>query len=361
MGHYLSNQNCSYKCKSVRNDKCKTEKAETAGKADFEPVKIAVIGAGQPNIATSNHLPAIAKTPSVKLVGLCDINESGVRKEADKWKVKYYTDIEELLKDDEIELVDICTPDQFHCEHTILAARAGKHILCEKPMAISLEQADRMIAEVKRAGVKFMVAQQRRFTNKLKKMKAAIDEGKIGKPVFGRVAFKGAFFPYPKESFYYKKASGGQFVHNGPHLVDSLFFLLGQTKAKRVHKKSRSFYPSADEKMETDNYTSVTLEFPDGSIGSIEQNLMMINPRGYPTREEILIIGTKGTISWNSLDDSPVFQYVYGSVIIPDPMRMKSEDDPYSLEIDYLAKCIRFDIEPEMNAEYGRNVLEVCV
>ncbi len=331
------------------------------GNCEFEPVKIAVIGAGQPNIATSNHLPAIAKTPSVKLIALCDINESGVRKEAEKWNVKYYTDIEELLKDDEVELVDICTPDQFHCEHTILAARTGKHILCEKPMAISLEQADRMIAEVKKAGVKFMVAQQRRFTNKLRKMKSAIDEGKIGQPVFGRVAFKGAFFPYPKDSFYYKKESGGQFVHNGPHLVDSLFFLMGQSKAETVYKKSRAFYPSADEKMETDNYTSVTVKFSDGSIGSIEQNLTMINPRGYPTREEILIIGTEGTIAWNTLDDSPIMEYSAGTISMPDPIRLKLENDPYADEIAYLARCIRMDIEPEMNVEYARNILEVCL
>jgi len=328
---------------------------------EFKPVKLAVIGAGRPNIATSNHLPAIAKTPSVKLVALCDIDETGVRKEAQKWGVKYYTDITEMLKDDEIEMVDICTPDQFHCEHTILSARAGKHILCEKPMAISLEEANLMIEEIKRAKVKFMVGQQKRFTNKLVKMKSAIDEGRIGEIVFGRVAFKGAFFPYPKDSFYYKKESGGQFVHNGPHLVDPLFFLMGQSKAEKVYKRTRPFYPSSGEKMETDNYTTITIEFPDGSIGSIEQNLTMINPRGYPTREEIIIIGTEGTITWNTLDDSPIMRYSNGLVTMPDPIRLKLENDPYAAEIDYLAQCIRFDIEPQMNAEYSRNVLEVCL
>ncbi len=328
---------------------------------EFEPVKLAVIGAGRPNIATSNHLPAIAKTPSVKLVALCDIDEAGVREEAKKWNVQYYADIKELLENEEIELVDICTPDQFHCEHTILSARAGKHILCEKPMAISLEEADKMIDAVRSSGVKFMTGHQRRFTNKLTKMKSAIDEGKIGKPVFGRIAFKGAFFPYPPNSFYYKKESGGQFVHNGPHLVDSLFFLMGQSKAQTVYKKTRAFYPSNVEKMETDNYTSATIRFPDGSIGSIEQNLMIINPRGYPTREEILIVGTEGVISWNTLDNCPIMQYSEGKITMPDPIRLKMENDPYSAELDYLARCIRFNVEPEMNAEYSRNVLEVCL
>ncbi len=328
---------------------------------EFEPVKLAVVGAGCPNIATSNHLPAISQTPSVELVALCDINAEGVKKEAEKWGVRYYTDICDLLKDEEIELVDICTPDQFHCEHTILSARAGKHILCEKPMAISLEQADKMIEAIRSSGVKFMTGHQRRFSNRLSGMKEAIDEGKIGEPVFGRVAFKGAFFPYPKGSFYYTKESGGQFVHNGPHLVDTLFFLMGQEQAEKVYKKTRSFYPPDSEKMETDNYTSVTIMFPNGSIGSVEQNLMIINPRGYPTREEILIIGTEGAISWNTLDDCPIMQYSNGSVMMPDPMRFELENDPYSAEIDYLARCIRFDREPIMNAEYSRNVLAVCL
>ncbi len=328
---------------------------------EFEPVRIAVIGAGRPNIATSNHLPAIAKINTVKLVALCDIDKSGVRKEAEKWNVRYYTDIDDLLNDDEVELVDICTPDWLHCDHTIKSAQAGKHILCEKPMAINLTEADMMIQAVKQAGVKFMVGHQRRFTNKLKKMKSIIDESTIGRPVFGRVVFKGAFFPYPEDSFYYKKESGGQFVHNGPHLVDTLFFLMGQNKAESIFKKTTSFYPNPNDKMETDNYTTVTIDFPNGTIGSIEQNLTMLNPRGYPTKEEILIIGTEGIIKWTTFDEAPIIIYSDGKITIPDPIRFKLENDPYADEIDYLARCIRLDIEPEANAEYSRNVLEVCV
>jgi predicted dehydrogenase len=327
-----------------------------------KPLRLAVIGAGRPNIATSSHLPAIKKISSVKLAALCDILEDGVKEQAIKYNVPYYIDYQEILENKDIDAIDICTPDHLHCEHIIMAAKHGKHIFCEKPFAINMQEAKAIRDAIEANNVIFMSGHHMRFTTMCRKIHETISQGTIGKVIFGKVIYKGAFFPYEKGSLYYKKASGGQFVHNGPHYVDKLFYLMGQTKAEKVFPRKKSVYVDQNDSLETSNFTSVMLKFADGAIGYVEQNLTILNPRGYPTKEDILIVGTNGVVQWNTLDNAPVVKYLNGKVFISDPRPMMDvSDDPYASEINHFAECVSKGKSPETDIELSYNVLDVCL
>src|SRR5690242_6511130 len=144
------------------------------------PLGIGVIGCG--TIANSAHLPAISRLGErLKLVAVADVREEQAARAAQKFGAgAYYTDYRELLARPDIAIVDVCTPEFLHREQIVAAAEAGKHILCEKPMADSLEAADAMIAAAERAGVKLMIGHSRRFTRRYREVRAAIDAGAVG-------------------------------------------------------------------------------------------------------------------------------------------------------------------------------------
>lgn len=323
----------------------------------MKPVKIAVIGAGSPNIATSNHLPAIDRLKNMELSALCDISD-GVREFAKKYNVKWTKSLDDILADDSIDAVDICTPDWLHAEQIIQAAKAGKHILCEKPIALSFEEVENISQVVESSGVTFMAAHMKRFHPLTQKIKTLIESDELGKIVYARISVKGAFFPYPAGSRYYKKETRGQFVHNGPHYVDTLCFLLGDPAPKRVYGKTLRYYPNSDEKMETGNFTTAEIRFENGTIGSVEQNLTLLNPRGYPTNEVFQIIGTKASLMWSSREDAIMFSYVGGNTALMDPL---PKDDSFEAELSHFADCVQTGKTPISGLSASRKSICVCL
>ena len=150
-----------------------------------KPLRIGVIGTG--SIAAGAHLPAIAKLRGLlELVAVADVRPEVARFVGQTYGVDAYEDYRELLARDDVDLVDICTPEFLHAEQTIAAAEAGKHVHCEKPMASSVAEADAMIAACRRAGVRLMIGHSRRFTPRYIQIKAAIDAGEVGTVRFVR-------------------------------------------------------------------------------------------------------------------------------------------------------------------------------
>jgi len=130
----------------------------------MKKVKWAVIGCG---VISKLHCDALSVVDNAELVAVCDIIEERAKAKAEEYRVpKVYADYRELLKDDEIEAVSICTPSGMHGEMCIDAARAGKHILCEKPMEITKDKIDEVIREVEKCNVKMGCVFQRRCDNK---------------------------------------------------------------------------------------------------------------------------------------------------------------------------------------------------
>ena len=130
-------------------------------------LKIGVIGAGV--ITTGSHLPAIARLGELlELVAVADVRPEAAEQAGRSYGVDHYTDYRQLLSRSDIDLVDICTPEFLHREQTLAAAAAGKHVHCEKPMAMTAAEGDDMITACKRAGVRLMIGHSRRFTPRYK-------------------------------------------------------------------------------------------------------------------------------------------------------------------------------------------------
>ena len=147
----------------------------------MKKVRIGIIGCG--GIANGKHMPSLKKLPNVEMVGFCDI----IPERAEKAKAQFgtpdaktYTDYKELLKDETIDVVHVCTPNRSHSFITVDSLEAGKHVMCEKPMAINSEEAKKMIDAANRTGKKLSIGYQSRQRADSKYMKMEADQGTFG-------------------------------------------------------------------------------------------------------------------------------------------------------------------------------------
>ena len=157
------------------------------GESIMKKLRLGIIGTG--GICNNKHLPSLAKVADkVEVVALCDLEEEKARATAERHGLKdaaIYTDYKELLKDPTIDVVHVCTPNVAHCQITVDAFEAGKHVLCEKPMAATTEDAQKMMDAWKKSGKKFTVGYQNRFRYDVQVLKKACDAGELGDIYYG--------------------------------------------------------------------------------------------------------------------------------------------------------------------------------
>lgn len=323
------------------------------------PVRLAIVGAGQPNVATSHHLPAARACGKIAIAGLCDLSGSNVAAYADEYHTRAYTDYAAMLADPRIEAVLLCTPDSLHAEQTLAAAKAGKHVLCEKPVVMSHDELDRVTQQVRRGDIVYMAAHKRRFEPRSQQSTAVIRSGVLGKISHVNIAVKGAYFPYPKGSPYYRPESRGPFLHNGPHYIDLLCQLV-DSPPLRVYAMGRRFDPSG--LMQAETYVSCIVRFADGTIGSIEQNLMLLNPRNYPTRERVQIIGTEQTLEWSTHEHSSMcIHTAQGAALVDPPPVRGTPHDPFVAQLSHFADVVRGRAQPLLGIAETRRVMSICL
>jgi len=198
-----------------------------------EKVRVAVIGCGA--IAKYRHLPELEAHPQVELVAVCDANEERVTKMARVYKTKPFTSYLEMFQMENLDAVVICLPHHLHAEATIAAAQAGVHILCEKPIATSKEEAQAMVDAAKEKGVKLMIGHNQRFVPSHKEAKKILDSGELGKLQSFRTTF-GHSGPENwsldgSDSFYFEndRLPFGVMGDLAIHKIDLLQFLLGES------------------------------------------------------------------------------------------------------------------------------------
>ena len=192
-------------------------------------LQVAVIGCG--GIANSKHLPALTtQKDKCEIVALCDILVERAEKAAKEYGApgaKVYEDYTELLKDPEIDVVHVCTPNVAHCPITVAAFEAGKHVLCEKPMAATTEDAEKMMAAWKKSGKKFTIGYQNRFRQDTQMLHAACESGDLGDIYFAKAhAIRRRAVPtwgvFPDKS----KQGGGPLIDIGTHALDITLWMM---------------------------------------------------------------------------------------------------------------------------------------
>jgi predicted dehydrogenase len=254
-------------------------------------LKVGLIGAGNVSL---HHLRAYQQFPErLHLVAICDIHEQTAREKASVLGVEYiYTNPLEMLKKANIDAVDICTPHHLHASLAIAAAKAGKHILIEKPMASSIEQCHAMVEVARQVGVTLMVAQQQRFEPSYRSVHRIIQAGDLGKIYAARIdAMQNLRSFLPEGHWLYdgKLAGGGIVISLAVHGIDLLRYLVGEvTRVTAICKTMRSEFLNGAE-----DFACAIFEFENGAIGE-----MFATYSGFriPWSESFMIFGNDGCI-----------------------------------------------------------------
>ncbi|MFS0725913.1 Gfo/Idh/MocA family protein [Paenibacillus sp. 1P07SE] len=199
-------------------------------------LKVALIGCG--GIANGKHLPALSRNQNVVLVAFCDIVEDRAVQAAEKYGVpgaKTYTDYRELLKDQEIDVVHVLTPNDSHAEISIAAMEADKHVMCEKPMAKTAAEAREMVAAAKRTGKKLSIGYNNRFRPDSQYLKKVCEEGELGEIYYARAhAVRRRAVPTWGVFLDEEKQGGGPLIDIGTHALDLTLWMMDNYKPVSV-------------------------------------------------------------------------------------------------------------------------------
>jgi UDP-N-acetyl-2-amino-2-deoxyglucuronate dehydrogenase len=229
-------------------------------------LRIGIIGCGR---IAKRHSDLLGKSQiaGARLAAVCDTIAERAQMMASAFGVPAYDRIEDLLADASIDVVSILTPSGMHAEHAILAARSGKHVIVEKPMALRLDDADRMIRACDEAGVKLFVVKQNRFNVPVVQARKALDAGRFGKLVLGTIRVR-----WCRDQSYYDQdpwrgtwaQDGGVLANQASHHVDLLEWFMGDVES--VH--ARAITALVD--IEAEDTAVATLKFANGAVGIIE-------------------------------------------------------------------------------------------
>ena len=245
-----------------------------------------IIGAG---LIADFHAKAISDIPNANLVGCCDKIIDKAKKLADNYNIRTFDNYQEMLKSDGIDIVTIATPSGFHAEHAIAAAQAGKHVICEKPLDITLERINSMIEAHEKSGTYLGGIFPYRFNDYVLPLRQAISSGR-----FGTITYAGIYVPWWRTDEYYKDSwhgtwkldGGGALMNQSIHMVDMLCCLMSPVESVQA------FTAAVGHKIETEDTATAVLRFNGGALGIIYGTTA-----SFPGRfRRFEITGTKGTV-----------------------------------------------------------------
>lgn len=306
-------------------------------------VKVAIVGTG--GIYRLAHGPAWRRIPRARVVATCDVvaeRAEQARRELEAEAA--FARMEDLLERDGIDLVDICTPSDTHAELAILALRAGKHVICEKPMALAPEDASRMIEAARTARRHLYVGHTRRFDGRWTQIKESIAAGRIGEPVAVRRTERcwGAF---PEGDWHWDVArSGGVLMDLGVHVAD-LFAWFLDAEPTEVYARALTVREEARAARCFD-FGIVQLGFPGGKRGLME--VSWAHPREYaPFYSATEVIGTRGKLTLSDKDSAPMTVIKPGGIEVPrySPL-LSSFPETFADELDHFLDCIEGGTPP---------------
>lgn len=326
-----------------------------------QEIGFGIIGCG---LIANWHAGAISRIAGTRLVAVTDLSEKSRTDFARKYAVEPAESIEKLLDRPDVDIICICTPSGLHAPLAIQALEAGKHVIVEKPMALSLQEADEVIRASERNQVKMAVISQLRFTPAMIKLKDAVDRGLLGRLVTGDIYMK--FF---RSLDYYqaggwrgtwKMDGGGALMNQGIHGVDLLRYVMGPVRS--IHGYTRTL----TRVIEVEDTAVAALEFQNGALGVIEATTSI-----YPGRPRRLeISGDRGTIileedsivAWDIEGqplpaDMTLGQTLSGAASNPAAMSL----DGHILQIGDMVEAVRSGREPMVNAREGRKPVEIIL
>ncbi|MCD6368640.1 MAG: inositol 2-dehydrogenase [Thermoproteales archaeon] len=294
------------------------------------------------------------KVENARLVAVMDIVENLAKNVAEKFKAKWYNDYQKLLSDPEIDAVAIVTPTFLHKEMIVQAAEAGKHIFVEKPLTVTVDEAQTALQAVRKAGVKMQVGYMRRFDYAYKNAKKKIEKGEIGKPLVfvGIARDPGAPPGWAAEP----SKSGGIFLDMLSHDFDMARWLMS-AEVKEVYVQGGAYlYDEIKRKGDLDVVT-INFRFDNGAIGLIHGSRKSVF--GYDLRTEVM--GTEGTLYIGTLQDH-MFAHGRGDGLVYGGVQWfwKRFYDAYVEEDQSFINAVKKDEEPLVAGIDGLRAVEIA-
>jgi UDP-N-acetyl-2-amino-2-deoxyglucuronate dehydrogenase len=322
-------------------------------------IRIAIVGCGR---ISKNHFASIALYPNdIELISICDINQIFLSECKQDNKVNRYLTLSEMLKNEELDLVSLCTPSGIHAEQTKMCSQYGVNIITEKPMATRWSDGIDMVKDCDIAGVRLFVVKQNRKNTTLQLLKQAIKERRFGKINMVNI---NVFWTRPQE--YYDQANwrgtwefdGGAFMNQASHYVDLLDWLIGPIdKVQSMMSTTRN--------IEVEDTGVLNIKWRNGALGSMSVTMLT-----YPKNLEgsITILGEKGTVrvggvavndiqNWNFADSKDYDKTIKDVNYETTSVYGFGHKSYYQNIIDVLrGKC-----EPETDGREGLKSLEILI
>ena len=318
-------------------------------------IGIGIIGCGK--IAQVRHIPEYAEHPHAKLVGFYDVNLERTRELAQRHSAVAYESVEDLLANPEIQAVSICAANFAHAELTIAALRAGKHVLCEKPMAITLEECEAMVEEASKAGKYLMIGHNQRLAKAHATAKELIDSDMIGQIVTFRTTFghggpeTWSVDPGKNTWFFDKnKAAMGAMADLGIHKTDLVQFLTGQRVVRTTaHVTTLDKRDGSGNLIGVDDNAICIYEMSGGTVGTMTASWTYYGPEDNST----VLYGTKGIMRiYDDPAHSIVVNFPDGTTKYFDVDAIQTNDNQTkSGVIDLWMEALVQNKEPEISGE----------
>jgi len=296
---------------------------------------------------------AIMSSPDHELVAIMSRNINKAKKYAKKYSAQYYYDsAQNLVSNPDINAVYIVTPNYQHCKYTCMAAEKGLHVLCEKPMAMNLREAQRMVTLCRQNNVKLMIGNMMRFHSCHQWAKDCVKKGLLGEITVVRAKFEFYCSPEPTQWRFVPELSGGGAIMDvGIHCIDLLRYLV----EKEVTQVS-AFVNTRSYSFPIDVTSQILMKFDNGILGTV--NVSFDNK--YPVNG-FEICGIEGSL----VGEGSIGQKSTGKVTLitskgPEIYESKLTN-PYVAEIEHFAECIEHNQEPMINGEEGIKDLKICL
>jgi predicted dehydrogenase len=328
-------------------------------------IGIGIIGSG--GIAQNAHMPGYAAIPDLcEIVAVADINEKIAKQAAEKFNVKHvWTDYKKLLEMDEVQAVSVCTPNYLHCEPTVLAFKAGKHVLCEKPIAMNADEAKKMVDAGRKAKKKFQIGYNSRFAPTSQLLKQYIVAGDLGDIYYARAqSLRRRGIPGWGVFIDKAKQGGGPLIDIGVHILDLTLWLMGHPKPTAASGVTYAkfgrrsdvvgFMGQWDYKNFTvEDFASALIRFDNGAAVVLESSFVANIPEDV---HNSTLCGTEGGATTNPLT---IIQEKHRSLQTFRPEIPGGNVNTHSAEVKHFVEAILNDTEPLVTGEQGMMVAQI--
>lgn len=322
-------------------------------------MNFAIVGCG---FIANKHAKAINEIENAKLVAVCDKVTDTMNLYVQEYGATPYTELEDMLENEDLDVVCICTPSGFHASIALEIAKAKKHIIVEKPLAMTLEDTEKIIEVCKDNNVKLSVVHPNRFRPVVQEVRKILDENMLGK-----ISHASCIVNWNRNQEYYDQApwrgtkqyDGGVLMNQAIHNLDLLLWFMGNPKQVFSMETTRL------RNIEAEDVSVGVIQFETGALGTVQASTT-VYPKNF--EESITIFGEKGTIKIGG-SNALFFEHLYiDGLTEPNINDLKEtiKEDPWGIPghqriIEDMIQAVLEDREPKVTGEDGRNALKLVL